>query len=97
MATDTGSELRDRTSRLTYILVFVFLAVITAVEVVLASPAVGIGGGLRRGIFILLSFSKAALVAAFYMHLRSDSRLYTYIFLIPVVLLIVFAYVMALS
>jgi caa(3)-type oxidase subunit IV len=78
-------------------LVFVVLAVITAVEVLLASPSMGISGSLRSGVFLLLSIGKAALVAAFYMHLRSDSRLYLYIFLIPVVLLIVFAYVMALS
>lgn len=78
-------------------LVFIILAVITVVEVLLASPAMGLAKDLRNTIFILLSLSKAALVAAFYMHLRSDSRLYLYIFLIPVALLIVFAYVMALS
>jgi hypothetical protein len=31
------------------------------------------------------------------MHLRSDSKLYTYIFLGPVVMLLIFAYVMVIS
>jgi hypothetical protein len=31
------------------------------------------------------------------MHLRSDSKLYTYIFIAPVIMLLIFAYVMVIS
>ena len=40
---------------------------------------------------------KAAFVAAFYMHLRYDTRLYTFIFLVPVILLSVFAFLAVIS
>ncbi len=79
-------------SRLTYAVVFLILAVITVVEVLL-STGLGVPQDLRNGLFALFSISKAALVAGFYMHLKTDSRIYMYILLIPVVLLIVFAYV----
>jgi caa(3)-type oxidase subunit IV len=75
----------------TYVIVFVVLAVITAVELLLSSPAVSLGRSLLNVLFVILSLGKAALVAAFYMHLRSDNRLYTYIFGLPVILLLVFA------
>jgi caa(3)-type oxidase subunit IV len=79
-------------SRLTYAVVFLILAVITVVEVMLSS-GLGISQDLRNVLFALFSLSKAALVAAFYMHLKTDSRIYLYVFLVPVLLLIVFAYV----
>jgi hypothetical protein len=42
-------------------------------------------------LFLALSLAKAALVAAFYMHLRRDNRVYTIIFLLPVLLFVTFA------
>lgn len=79
-------------SRLTYAVVFLILATITVVEVLLSS-GLGIPQDVRNVLFGLFSLSKAGLVAAFYMHLKTDSRLYLYVFLIPVLLLMVFAYV----
>lgn len=81
----------------TYLGVFLLLAVITIVEILLASPRIGLFGGVQTGVFLALSLSKASLVAAFYMHLRSDSKLYTLIFLIPMALLLLFAYLMLVS
>jgi caa(3)-type oxidase subunit IV len=75
----------------TYVIVFVVLALITAIELLLSSPGVSLGRSLLNVLFVLLSLGKAALVAAFYMHLRSDNRLYSYIFGLPVILLLVFA------
>ncbi|GAI83800.1 unnamed protein product, partial [marine sediment metagenome] len=37
------------------------------------------------------SLAKASLVAAFFMHLRSDAKLYTYIFLLPTIMFVLFA------
>jgi caa(3)-type oxidase subunit IV len=70
----------------TYLLVFLGLALITAIELSLVT--FGIARGVRAPILILLSLSKASLVAAFFMHLRSDSRLYLYVFVTPVVLIL---------
>ena len=84
-------------SNLIYTIIFIVLAVITGVEIFLSSPTVEISKGLRDTFFILFSLGKASLVAAFFMHLRSDSKFYTYIFLGPVIMLIIFAYVMVIS
>lgn len=86
-----------RRTRLVYGGVFLVLAVITAFEVWLSSSRVGLSRELLTPLFLVLSLSKAGLVAAFYMHLRSDSRFYTYIFLLPVVLLLLFAYLMVVT
>jgi caa(3)-type oxidase subunit IV len=80
-----------------YLGVFLVLAVITIVEILLASPRFRLFGGVQTGVFLILSLSKASLVAAFYMHLRTDSKLYTLIFLLPVALLLLFASLMLVS
>ena len=72
-----------------YVGVFVILILLTVTEILVAGsgmtpPTVNI-------VLLALSFSKAGLVAAFYMHLRGDNRLYTAIFVLPVLLLMVFA------
>ncbi len=74
-----------------YAVVFVALAVITAVEIFLSLPTTNIARQILTPLFIVLSLGKATLVAAFYMHLRSDSRLYTIVFILPALLLLVFA------
>lgn len=75
----------------TYTLIFFVLAAITLVELLLSSPNVTLARSLLNPLLVSFSLGKAALVAAFYMHLRSDNRFYTFIFLLPVVLLLVFA------
>jgi cytochrome c oxidase subunit 4 len=73
----------------TYVLVFISLAIITAVEIILTT--VSISRQTLTIAFLALSIAKASLIAAFFMHLRSDSRIYTYIFLLPTVMFILFA------
>lgn len=82
---------------LLYVGVFFILAVITILEILLASPGAGLSGAIRTSVFLVLSLFKASLVAAFYMHLRGDSKLYTAIFSLPVVLLLLFAYLMMIT
>ncbi len=83
------------TPRRTYALVFLVLVIITAVEVGLASTA--LSRGLLTTMFLSLSFAKAALVAGFYMHLNHDNRLYTYLLVLPAILLMVFLTLLILS
>lgn len=74
-----------------YTIVFIALAVITGIEIFLSLPSTDVARQVLTPIFIVLSLAKAALVAAFFMHLRDDSRFYTIIFLLPVLLLAVFS------
>jgi cytochrome c oxidase subunit 4 len=80
---------KSRSRVRTYLLVFIALAIITAVEIALTT--VSISRQTLTLAFLALSIAKASLVAAFFMHLRSDSRLYTYIFLLPTIMFILFA------
>ncbi len=65
-----------------YIAVFVALVVLTAIEVgvtyVTAIP--------RLVVLIPLAIAKASLVVLFYMHLRFDSRVFTAIFVVGVLM-----------
>jgi caa(3)-type oxidase subunit IV len=90
-------ESKTTHSNLIYTIIFIVLAAITGIEIFLSSPTLEISRALRNTFFILFSLGKAGLVAAFFMHFRSDSKFYTYIFLGPVVMLIIFAYVMVIS
>lgn len=76
----------------TYVIIFVLLAILTAIEVAFSAPNLGFDlGGATTAVFLLLSAAKASLVAAFFMHLKGDSRLYLFIFVAPVILLLAFA------
>ena len=78
-----------------YILVFLALAAITAIELVLTQ--VGLAASAANALFLILSLGKAALVVMFFMHLRQDSRIYTAIFLLPVILVLAFSTLMLMS
>jgi cytochrome c oxidase subunit 4 len=78
-----------------YVMVFLALAAITAFELVLTQ--VGLAASAANAIFLILSLGKATLVAMFFMHLRQDSRIYTAIFLLPVILVLAFSTLMLMS
>jgi caa(3)-type oxidase subunit IV len=68
-----------------YILVFLALAVITAVEVFFVT----LFPGLPKAPFLLaMSFIKVALVVLYFMHLKTDNRWYALIFLLPFLLVV---------
>ncbi len=91
----TSAESGQAKRRSPYGLVFLALVVITGLELGIAG--LGLTTALRNTLFVLLSLGKAGLVAAFFMHLRTDSRLYTYILLFPSLLLILLALVATVS
>ena len=72
---------------ITYIGVFVVLAIVTAVEVYIS------GAGLDQTamvvILLALAASKALLVVLFFMHLKYDTKWYTYAMVFPVFMALV--------
>jgi cytochrome c oxidase subunit IV len=65
----------------TYVMVFVWLTILTAIEVVVA--AVPMPEFVKIGILVGIAVIKAALVILYYMHLRYDSFWYWIILLVP--------------
>lgn len=74
----------------TYVYVFLILAAITAFEIYLNS--LNIVQEIQNGLFLILSLIKAALIGAFFMHLHTDSKFFTFIFVVPALLFIMFAF-----
>jgi len=66
----------------TYIVVFAWLTVLTALEVLTA--AIGLDESVRIPVLVVIAVIKALLVVLFYMHLRYDSKWYWYPLLLPV-------------
>ncbi|GAB4439097.1 MAG: hypothetical protein Kow00120_06910 [Anaerolineae bacterium] len=62
-----------------YLAVFAWLAILTLIEVSLAASEFP----LTPLVLVVLSAVKVLLVVAYYMHLKSDSRLFRYVMLIP--------------
>lgn len=62
-----------------YLLVFLGLAVLTLAEVGVTYLPI-----IKLPILLALASTKVVLVAMFYMHLKTDSKWYGYLFLVPV-------------
>jgi cytochrome c oxidase subunit 4 len=92
MTSTPVAESRGASKARSYLLVFVALGVMTAIEI--AMTQIDMASWAANALFLAFSLAKAALVAAFFMHLRQDSRVYAAIFLLPVVLVLAFATLM---
>ena len=67
-----------------YIAIFIYLAVLTGVE--LFVYAVGLPQTAKVGLLIALAFAKAVLVAMYFMHLAIERRVLAIIAITPIVL-----------
>src|SRR6202162_1156264 len=67
-----------------YIAIFIYLAVLTGVELVVY--AVGLPQVAKVGLLIALAFAKAVLVAKYFMHLAIERRALAIIAIIPLIL-----------
>lgn len=72
-----------------YTVVFITLGVITLIEVIIAEV-------FPEGIFktlplVVLSLGKAVMVVMFYMHLKEDSRIFTFTLILPILIALVSA------
>jgi caa(3)-type oxidase subunit IV len=79
----TRTDSRPHTSHpkpRTYVIVFVWLTVLTALEVAVAAA---VPEPYKIPILVIVAIIKAALVVLYYMHLRYDSFWYWIILLVP--------------
>ena len=67
-----------------YIAIFIYLAVLTGVELVVY--AVGLPQVAKVGLLIALAFAKAVLVAMYFMHLAIERRALAIIAITPIIL-----------
>lgn len=68
-----------------YTVVFFVLGLLTIIEVVLGN----LEGGLRIPLLLGLALVKAYLVVYYYMHLKTDSRLFALVLLVPIVVAVI--------
>jgi len=78
-----------------YALVMLGLAIITLAEVGVAELMPETPGNIF--LLVVLSISKIVLVAQNYMHLQSDSKWFTYIFIIPIPFIFLITTILLLS
>ena len=95
MTTHSTETARPAHATRRYIVVFAALAAITLIEIGMTQTS--LAASLATGLFLAFSLAKASLVVMFFMHLRDDSRIYTAIFLLPVVLVFAFSTLMLIS
>ncbi|HLA42054.1 MAG TPA: cytochrome C oxidase subunit IV family protein [Aggregatilineales bacterium] len=69
-------------SKPTYNLVFVVLFVVTFLEILVSD----ISGVIGAVILLSLTCVKAGLVVAYYMHLKYDPPIYTWVFIVPMLM-----------
>jgi cytochrome c oxidase subunit IV len=87
MQTETSKTqpvLPAKRRRPNYLLVLIFLIAFTAIEVGVSYMT----SGIRVPLLLSLAFVKATLVILYFMHLRFDSRVYAWWFLIGLALII---------
>jgi cytochrome c oxidase subunit 4 len=72
-------------NRRSYWIVFGALAVLTLLEVLVATPSMGVPRTPMVLALILMAFSKACLVALFYMHLQHEAKALKLTVLLPFV------------
>ena len=65
----------------TYVIVFGWLTIMTALEV--AVTAMGLDESVRIPVLVVIAIIKALLVILFYMHLRYDSRWFWFPLIVP--------------
>ncbi len=80
MSDESKVELK-KTSRKTYVVVFVALAILTGLEIAVTRLPLP-----RIPILVPLALIKASLVALFYMHLKFDKQVFSAIFIMGVLM-----------
>jgi cytochrome c oxidase subunit IV len=81
---DAGHDEHAHPGNMTYVIVGIVLAILTALEVaVIYIPALS---AVVIPILLVLTTAKFALVVMFYMHLKMDNPIFTWVFVAPMAL-----------
>ena len=70
-------------SRRPYLVIFGLLFAFTILEVLVALPSMGVGRGFKVSALIILALTKAAMVALWFMHLKSEFKVLRWSVLLP--------------
>ena len=85
-------KMTQRSARSPYVIVFVILAVFTALEI----GASYLPEAVKIPVLIILAISKASLIFLYFMHLKSDNRLFAMPILVALVLIVPIVLIMTL-
>ncbi len=75
---------KTHTKHPNYVGVFIILGVLTAIEIAVSQY---LAESVRIPVLLLLAAAKAVLVALYYMHLKFDSRIFAFFFVMAIFLL----------
>ena len=81
-------------SRRPYVIIFGLLFGFTILEVLVALPSLGISQGLKASALILLALTKAAMVALWFMHLKSEFKAMRWSVLLPFAFPALYAFIL---
>ena len=70
-------------SRRPYLVIFGLLFAFTILEVLVALPSMGVGRGFKVSALVVLALTKAAMVALWFMHLKSEFKVLRWSVLLP--------------
>ena len=76
----------------TYVIVFGWLTLLTALEVITA--AMGLDESIRVPVLVVIAIIKALLVVLFYMHLRYDSKWYWVTLGVPICFIVLLSWIL---
>jgi cytochrome c oxidase subunit IV len=82
MSTATHAPHQHHSHRKEYIIIFVVLAVLTALELFI--PGLKVAYAYKASSLVLLALGKALIVAYYYMHLKDETRWLKFIAAIPI-------------
>ena len=66
-----------------YLMILIYLAVLTVLEIAVASPELGLNRGLVALGLVSMALAKAGLVLFYYMHLKDENRVLRNVVLLP--------------
>ncbi|HZN93918.1 MAG TPA: cytochrome C oxidase subunit IV family protein [Myxococcales bacterium] len=81
-------------SRKPYLVIFGLLFAFTILEVLVALPSLGVNQILKASALILLALTKAAMVALWFMHLKSEFKVLRWSVLLPFAFPALYAFIL---
>lgn len=81
-------------SRRPYLIIFGLLFAFTILEVVVALPQLGLGKVAKGSALVLLALTKAAMVALWFMHLKSEFKVLRWSVLLPFAFPALYAFIL---